>query len=137
VPSCFGALRPLVAGFVLSGLAFDRAPAGSLQACAVRDDVACEASRAAVVPSGALLALQRDNLKQLTAIRRETRRRLLAGEASSTDMAEVEARLAAARSSLYAAQAQYAAAKARYLAIIGASPAEVARTRTHARANRR
>jgi hypothetical protein len=134
----------LVAAIVLAGFALEGAAARSLRgraACAHRNDVACDFSGAAVFPAGARLELQRDNerdnVSDLNAILRETHRRLLAGEASRTDVAEVEARLAAARSSLYAAQAQYAAARARYLAIIGVSPAEFTRKRIPARAKRR
>jgi hypothetical protein len=116
----------------LGGVPVGRAAAGGLHHPAVRahrNDAAAGLPRAALFPSGALLDIQRDNVSQLSAIARETRSRIAAGEATRTDLAEVEARLAAARSSLLAAQAQYAADRASYLAIIGAPPAEPARKR--------
>jgi hypothetical protein len=130
----------LVATLALAGATWDRAAAESLQnppARAHRNDAVRDTPPAPFFPTGAVLELQRDNVSRLTANLRETRSRLAAGEASRTDLAEVEARLAAARSSLLAAQAQYSADKASYLAIIGASPAEPARKRPPARALRR
>ena len=123
----------LAAAIVLVGAALDRAGAESARnpgARAHRNDPVRNSPPAPFFASGALLDLQRDNVSQLTAALRETRSRVMAGEASRTDLAEVEARLAAARSSLLAAQAQYAADKASYLAIIGVPPTEVARKRS-------
>jgi hypothetical protein len=124
----------------LAGVPFDRAAGGSLHnpaARAHRHDAARGLPPAAFSPSGALLELQQDNVSQLAAIARETRSRVAAGEVARTDLAQVEARLAAARSALYAAQAQYAADRASYLAIIGAPPAEIARAGVRLRAPRR
>lgn len=115
-----------------AGIPFDRAAAESSHnraARAHRDDAAHGLPPGAFFPSGALLEIERDNVSQLTAILRETRNRVAAGQASRTDLAEVQARLAAARSSLSAAEAQYAADRASYLAIIGVPPAEPARKR--------
>jgi hypothetical protein len=128
----------LLVAIALAGIPLGRAAADGLHHPAVRahrDDAGLP--RAALFPSGALLDIQRDNVSQLSAIARETRSRVAAGEATRTDLAEVEARLAAARSALYATQAQYAADRASYLAIIGAPPAEIARKRAPARAPRR
>jgi hypothetical protein len=130
--------RTLLCTIALAGIPLGCAAADNLPAArAHRDDAARAVPPAAFFPSSALLELQRDNVKQLTAIRQETRGRVLAGEANRTDLAQVEARLAAARSSLYAAQAQYAADRASYLAIIGVSPAELGHKRAPARATRR
>jgi len=123
----------LAAAMALAGAALDRAAAESLQkpaARAHRNDAVRDPPPAPFFASGAVLDLQRDNVSRLTAAVRDTRSRMAAGEASRTDLAEVQARLAAARSSLLAAQAQYAADKASYLAIIGVPPAEIARKRS-------
>ena len=130
----------LLFAIALAGIPVDRAAADSLHnsaALAHRGDAAGDLPPAAFFPSGALLDIQRDNVSRLTTTLRETRSRVAAGEATRTDLAQVAARLAAARSALLAAQAQYAADRASYLAIIGAPPAEPGRKRTPARAPRR
>jgi outer membrane protein len=54
------------------------------------------------------------------------RARVIAAEANRTDVAQVEARLAAARAALYAAQSQYLTSRASYLAAVGVEPGRLA-----------
>jgi outer membrane protein TolC len=67
----------------------------------------------------AMLDVQRQNVKLIADTLHQARRQYAAGEITATDVAQVEAQLALARSSLAAAEAQYAAARADYLAAIG------------------
>jgi hypothetical protein len=75
--------------------------------------------------------LERQNVKRIAATVREARREYAAGVITATDVAQVEARLALARSSLAAAEAQYEAARANYLAAIGVQTDEVAGASRH------
>jgi hypothetical protein len=130
----------LAAAIALAGAALDRAAAESLQdgaARAHRHGGARNVAPASFFPTEVFVGLEQDNVTQLSATLRETRRRVLDGAATRTDLAEVAARLAAARSALHAAEAQYAADRASYLAIVGVSPEEIVRKRGHARGIRR
>jgi outer membrane protein len=69
--------------------------------------------------------LQRQDVERIADALRQARRQYAAGEITATDVAQVEAQLALARSSLAAAEAQYAAARANYLAAIGVEPGAV------------
>jgi outer membrane protein TolC len=81
--------------------------------------------------AGAALELERQNVKLIADTLREASRQYAAGVITATDVAQVEARLALARSSLAAAEAQYAIARANYLAAIGVEPGEAAGTFRH------
>jgi outer membrane protein TolC len=82
----------------------------------------------ATLPAGdeALVELHRNNLNELKTTLQQTRDRFMAGEATRTDVAQVEASLAAARASFYAAQSQYITSSANYLAAIGVEPGRLA-----------
>jgi outer membrane protein TolC len=68
----------------------------------------------------ALLELRRNNAKVLEAMLRQARDRFIAGEATRTDLAQVESSLAAGRSSMHAAEAQFVASRSRYVQAIEA-----------------
>ena len=74
----------------------------------------------------ALLELQRNNVKVLEAVLRQTRDRFGAGELTRTDLAQSESSLAAGRSSLHAAEANYTTSKSAYVQVIGAEPGKLA-----------
>ena len=76
-------------------------------------------------PARAVRDLQRQDVERIADALRQARRQYAAGEITATDVAQVEAQLALARSSLAAAEAQYAAARANYLAAIGVEPGAV------------
>jgi outer membrane protein TolC len=76
-------------------------------------------------PARAVRDLQRQDMERIADALRQARRQYAAGEITATDVAQVEAQLALARSSLAAAEAQYAAARANYLAAIGVEPGAV------------
>jgi outer membrane protein len=75
--------------------------------------------------------LERQNVKLIADTVREARREYAAGVITATEVAQVEARLALARSSLAAAEAQYDAARANYLAAIGVETGEIAGASRH------
>jgi outer membrane protein len=75
---------------------------------------------------GALLELQRNNVKVLEATLRQTRDRFTAGEVTRTDLAQAESSLAAGRSSLHAAESNYITSKAAYIQVIGVEPGKLA-----------
>jgi outer membrane protein len=75
---------------------------------------------------GALLELQRNNVKVLEATLRQTRDRFTAGEVTRTDLAQAEASLAAGRSALHAAESNYLTSKAFYVQTIGVEPGRLA-----------
>jgi outer membrane protein len=75
---------------------------------------------------GALLELQRNNVKVLEATLRQTRDRFTAGEVTRTDLAQAESSLAAGRSSLHAAESNYITSKSAYVQTIGVEPGKLA-----------
>jgi len=75
---------------------------------------------------GALLELQRNNVKVLEATLRQTRDRFTAGEVTRTDLAQAESSLAAGRSSLHAAESNYITSKSAYVQVIGVEPGKLA-----------
>ncbi|HEY2230886.1 MAG TPA: TolC family outer membrane protein [Xanthobacteraceae bacterium] len=75
---------------------------------------------------GALLELQRNNVKVLEATLRQTRDRFTAGEVTRTDLAQAESSLAAGRSALHAAESNYLTSKAVYIQVIGVEPGKLA-----------
>jgi outer membrane protein len=75
---------------------------------------------------GALLELQRNNVKVLEATLRQTRDRFTAGEVTRTDLAQAESSLAAGRSSLHAAESNYVTSKSAYVQTIGVEPGKLA-----------
>jgi outer membrane protein len=75
---------------------------------------------------GALLELQRNNVKVLEATLRQTRDRFTAGEVTRTDLAQAESSLAAGRSSLHAAESNYLTSKSGYVQVIGVEPGKLA-----------
>jgi outer membrane protein len=75
---------------------------------------------------GALLELQRNNVKVLEATLRQTRDRFTAGEVTRTDLAQAESSLAAGRSALHAAESNYLTSKASYVQTIGVEPGKLA-----------
>jgi outer membrane protein TolC len=86
------------------------------------------AGHPAAASARAVRDLQLQNVKLIADTLRQARGQYAAGEITATDMAQVEAQPALARSSLAAAQAQYAAARANYLAVIGVEPGPAAGT---------
>jgi outer membrane protein TolC len=68
----------------------------------------------------ALLELQRNNVKVLETMLRQTRVRFTAGEATRTDLAQAESSLAAGRVSMHVTEAQFAASRSRYVQAIEA-----------------
>jgi outer membrane protein len=74
---------------------------------------------------GALLELQRNNVKVLEATLRQTRDRFTAGEVTRTDLAQAESSLAAGRSSLHAAESNYITSKSAYVQTIGVEPGKL------------
>jgi len=71
-----------------------------------------------MMQDAALLELQRNNVKVLELTLRQARDRFKAGEVTRADLAQIESRLAAGRSSLHAAETQYAASRSRYIQAI-------------------
>src|SRR6202043_534187 len=71
---------------------------------------------------GALLELRRRNVEVLQEQLRQTRDRLIVGEATRTDTAQAESRLSDGRADVLAAEAQYAKSKAPYRQTIGVDP---------------
>jgi outer membrane protein len=74
---------------------------------------------------GALLELQRNNVKVLEATLRQTRDRFTAGEVTRTDLAQAESSLAAGRSSLHSAESNYITSKSAYVQVIGVEPGKL------------
>ncbi|HLH93799.1 MAG TPA: TolC family outer membrane protein [Xanthobacteraceae bacterium] len=74
----------------------------------------------------ALLELQRNNVKVLEALLRQTRDRFDAGELTRTDLAQAESSLAAGRSSLHAAESNYITSRSAYVQVIGVEPGRLA-----------
>jgi outer membrane protein len=75
---------------------------------------------------GALLELQRNNVKVLEATLRQTRDRFSAGEVTRTDLAQAESSLAGGRSSLHAAESNFITSKSAYVQVIGVEPGKLA-----------
>ncbi len=73
----------------------------------------------------AIVELQRRNLELLREQLDLTRDRLRTGEVTSTDVAQVQSRLAAARSELLAAQAAYNTSRATFERVIGSEPGKL------------
>lgn len=105
----------LVVVVALTAMAAQPAAAGSLAGTSAR----------------AVRDLARQNVKLIADSAREARREYAAGVITATDIAQVEARLALARSSLAAAEAQYAAARANYLGAIGVETGKLAGASRH------
>jgi len=72
-----------------------------------------------------IVELQRRNLELLREQLDLTRDRLRTGEVTSTDVAQVQSRLAAARSELLAAQAAYNTSRATFERVIGSEPGKL------------
>ncbi|HEX2215326.1 MAG TPA: TolC family outer membrane protein [Xanthobacteraceae bacterium] len=79
-----------------------------------------------VLRDAAILDLQRRNVEVLEEQLRQTRDRFNVGEVTRTDVAQAEARLAAARSSALAAESQLATSRAIFRRVIGSEPASLA-----------
>jgi outer membrane protein len=75
-----------------------------------------------VLRSAAVLELQRRNLDVLRQQLDLTRNRQLTGNVTFTDVAEVQSRLAAAKSEVLAAQAAYDSSRATFERVIGTEP---------------
>lgn len=78
-----------------------------------------------VLRDAAILELQRRNLDLLREQLDLTRDRLTVGDVTATDVAQVRARLAAARSESLAAQAAYNASRATFERVIGSEPGKL------------
>jgi outer membrane protein len=72
------------------------------------------------------LAIAQENVKVLRRQLDETKARFEVGQITRTDVAQAEARLAAAASQLSAAQAQLGVSRSNYVAVIGQSPGDLA-----------
>lgn len=72
------------------------------------------------------LAISNDNVSVLERQLREARARFQVGEITRTDVAQAEARLAAAQASRSAAQAQLSISRAAYAAVVGQNPGTLA-----------
>jgi outer membrane protein len=79
-----------------------------------------------VLRDSALVELQKQNIEAVRELLRSTRERLKVGEVTRTDVAQAEARLAAAESALSSAQANLNASRAVYARVIGQDPAKLA-----------
>jgi len=71
------------------------------------------------------LRIAQDNVAVLQRQLQEARARFEVGEITRTDVAQAEARLAAARASLASAQAQLAISRASYAAVVGQNPGDL------------
>jgi outer membrane protein len=74
----------------------------------------------------AILDLNRRNVEVLTEQLKQTRSRYNIGEVSHTDVAQADARLAAARLTLLGAQSNYVTAQGNYRRVIGVDPGRLA-----------
>ncbi len=82
-----------------------------------------------VLRDTAFLDLRRANIEVLSEQLRQTRDRFTVGEVTRTDVAQVEARLAAAQAESSAAQGTLKASVARYRQVIGSDPTSLAPAR--------
>ena len=84
-----------------------------------------------VMRDSAILDLQRRNVEVIQEQLRQTRDRFNVGEVTRTDVAQAEARVAAAQSQMLNAQANLTTARAAYRRVIGIDPnRRAARART-------
>ena len=74
----------------------------------------------------AILDLQTRNVEVLQEQLRQTRDRFRAGEVTTTDVAQSEARLASARATMLTAQSNYTTSRATYRQVIGVEPGRLA-----------
>jgi outer membrane protein len=72
------------------------------------------------------VVIAQDSVSVLTRQREETQARLAAGDLTRTDVAQSEARLAAARAQLTSAEAQLAFSRANYAGVVGQNPGTLA-----------
>ena len=75
---------------------------------------------------GAILELQRSNVRVLEATLRQARDRWNAGEVTLTDVAQAESRLAGGRSVLSNAESNYTTSRSNYRQVIGVEPGKLA-----------
>jgi len=96
-----------------------------LQDTRVRIAVDAIAVHAAVVRDQALLALHRESLRSLQALRHDTEKRFQAGEATRTDVAQAQARLAEGDARLARLQADLAISEGDYRRVTGEAPRDL------------
>lgn len=119
--------QPLFAGGAVSA-AIDRARAGRDAALAqVAGDKALLAARAAeayvaVLSAQEILRLNDAQVAQMDEISRQAELRFKGGETARTDLAQAQARLAAARAALARAQGDVARSRAHFVSVVGAEP---------------